>query len=511
MDANMLGRLYKGEEYTMTLPVPFSGEVDDFQFLLFTDSATTVEIPKSQITIEDGVMEFTVQETDLDVLNDGVLNYYLKYTVGSTDKIQCTNTMHYLKSPDDYNPKTTQDIYNEGYNDGIEAAGGDYSEGFVDGEQAQKDKLTGITINQNGTYQREDGYNNVIVSVPQTQYNSQSKNYNLTSNGTTTITPDAGYDGITGGTITVDVPQTGGTFVTQTKNYNITANGNTNITPDLGYDGITGGTITVAVPQTGHTDEELTEAYNRGYNYRESLIVPLSTVFSPGNYVYQSGVTRVVVQTGEYNAGAMYIDFNLYFRNYGIESMLIKGLEGSNDFEQYDIQPGTTYSNVQLLTTVEHFTDQMLTASNDYMEASQGEETLLLEINNIIFYGNSAGFLFDLRDIMNYTDFNFRFTSLLGGQFTNYDRNVEIWTFAGSHTSITFNSPLGHVGYLHLPNCNEIRLPSNYSVPYAYYTRIKQELQPTGTLYCKQAIYADLSESDFWHTFPDGWVISPSL
>lgn len=265
MDGFKLGRLYKGEEYTMTLPVPFSGEVDDFQFLLFTDSATTVEIPKSQITIEDGVMEFTVHETDLDVLNDGVLNYYLKYTVGSTDKIQCTNTMHYLKSPSDYNPKTTQDIYNEGYEAGVEAGSGDYSDGFVDGEQAQKNKLTGITINQNGTYQREDGYNNVIVSVPQTQYNSQSKNYNLTSNGTTTITPDAGYDGITGGTISVNVPQ------------------------------------------TGHTDAEITAAYNSGYTAGEAdgevtgaaaqkALLVTTAITQNGVYTRENGYSSVNVQ-----------------------------------------------------------------------------------------------------------------------------------------------------------------------------------------------------------------------
>ena len=317
MDGFKLGRLYKGEEYTMTLPVPFSGEVDDFQFLLFTDSATTVEIPKAQITIEDGVMEFTVQETDLDVLNDGVLNYYLKYTVGSTDKIQCTNTMHYLKSPSDYNPKTTQDIYNEGYEAGVEAGSGDYSDGFVDGEQAQKNKLTGITINQNGTYQREDGYNDVVVSVPQTQYNSQSKNYNLTSNGTTTITPDAGYDGITGGTITVDVPQTGHTDAEITAAYNsgytageaegevagaaaqkallvstaITENGV--YTRENGYN-----SVNVSIAQTGHTDAELEQAYNNGYTTgaaaQKSLLVT-TAITQNGVYTRENGYSEVSV------------------------------------------------------------------------------------------------------------------------------------------------------------------------------------------------------------------------
>lgn len=41
-----------------------------------------------------------------------------------------------------------------------------YDNGYNEGEIAQKAKLTGITITENGTYSREDGYNEITVDVP---------------------------------------------------------------------------------------------------------------------------------------------------------------------------------------------------------------------------------------------------------------------------------------------------------------------------------------------------------
>lgn len=49
--------------------------------------------------------------------------------------------------------------YNEGKTDG-------YTEGKEVGINEQKSKLEGITITENGTYNREDGYNNIVVEVP---------------------------------------------------------------------------------------------------------------------------------------------------------------------------------------------------------------------------------------------------------------------------------------------------------------------------------------------------------
>ena len=73
----------------------------------------------------------------------------------------------------------------------------------------------------------------------------QEKNYNITQNGDTVISPDEGFGGISGGTINVNVPIP--TPKLQEKVYEITQNGDTPISPDSGFDGISGGTISVNV------------------------------------------------------------------------------------------------------------------------------------------------------------------------------------------------------------------------------------------------------------------------
>ena len=45
-----------------------------------------------------------------------------------------------------------------------------YSEGKSDGVEEQKEKLTSITINRNGTYNKEDGYNKITVDVKTQSY-----------------------------------------------------------------------------------------------------------------------------------------------------------------------------------------------------------------------------------------------------------------------------------------------------------------------------------------------------
>ena len=55
--------------------------------------------------------------------------------------------------------------YEEGYQEGLELG---YQNGFNNGVLEQKDQLIGIEITENGTYTRENGYNEVIVNVPDT-------------------------------------------------------------------------------------------------------------------------------------------------------------------------------------------------------------------------------------------------------------------------------------------------------------------------------------------------------
>lgn len=49
------------------------------------------------------------------------------------------------------------------FNNGVEAG---YNQGKIDGIDEQKSKLESINITENGTYSREDGYNEIVVEVP---------------------------------------------------------------------------------------------------------------------------------------------------------------------------------------------------------------------------------------------------------------------------------------------------------------------------------------------------------
>ena len=68
--------------------------------------------------------------------------------------------------------------YNEGFSNGHEIGFDEgYNSGFDIGIEEQKNKLESITITENGAYQREDGFSEIIVDVPDTN-GSYDEGYN---------------------------------------------------------------------------------------------------------------------------------------------------------------------------------------------------------------------------------------------------------------------------------------------------------------------------------------------
>ena len=74
--------------------------------------------------------------------------------------------------------------YNEGYHEGEE-----------DGAEEQKDKLASTAFTQNGVYRREDGWNEVEVSVGDIPCVLEEKSAIVTAN-TQTVLPSSGYEGM---------------------------------------------------------------------------------------------------------------------------------------------------------------------------------------------------------------------------------------------------------------------------------------------------------------------------
>ena len=81
----------------------------------------------------------------------------------------------------------TQPYYDEGYSNGEIA-------GIAEGIAQQKAKLDKATFTENGTYTREDGWNEVTVDVPGV-VNNQDKTVDSSTN-TQTVTFDSGYTGL---------------------------------------------------------------------------------------------------------------------------------------------------------------------------------------------------------------------------------------------------------------------------------------------------------------------------
>ena len=216
--------------------------------------------------------------------------------------------------------------YNSGYTGG-------YDEGLEDGAEQQKAKLESISITNNGTYSRPDGYGTVEVQVEGGTCNLESKPFNLDS-GTTfpaTISPSEGYDGLSEVTVqdngygqtkyndgfsdgqdnirsnmgsavftqngnysnssgwssvTINVPSSGGASNLQNKSVVLTA-GTQTVVPDAGFDGMT----EVDVDATDMLANERSNGYSQGANDVKNQFTSTA--------VTQNGTYQM---TGEFNA-----------------------------------------------------------------------------------------------------------------------------------------------------------------------------------------------------------------
>ena len=122
----------------------------------------------------------------------------------------------------------TQSYYDEGYSAGEVA-------GISEGIAQQKAKLDKTTFTENGTYTREDGWNEVTVDTP--VINNQDKTVDPSTN-TQIITFDSGYTGI--GKLTVNPyflqnKDSGDAYRYMDSDINP---GSFNVTPDEGYNGL---------------------------------------------------------------------------------------------------------------------------------------------------------------------------------------------------------------------------------------------------------------------------------
>ena len=277
---NCGGRIYKGEDISVSIPFALSGYTN-LSVSYFTNGEVSVERTEEQLVIDGGYIIADFDNTDLDILPDGVLRYTITCKVDGEDYVDSNNTPYYLKTPKDYDAKTAEEIWEEGYESGATSCSGScegvYEEGFADGhasgvtdgyaqgypagEAAQKAKLVSTAVTANTIIEREDGFSRVEINVPSgscegvyeegftdghasgvtdgyAQGYPAGEAAQKAKLATTAVTANGTYsreDGFS--SIEVNVPTSGGSCNLQSKSVSLTANSET-ITADTGYDGL---------------------------------------------------------------------------------------------------------------------------------------------------------------------------------------------------------------------------------------------------------------------------------
>lgn len=220
--------------------------------------------------------------------------------------------------------------YIEGYDEGREDGEAvSFDLGFEAGVKMQKAKLESISITENGTYTKEDGYNNVVVNVPDLNgaysdgyddgiVDGKEIGYNQGygigieegyQNGLTEGT-EAGYNsgyttGIEIGTETgfasgysqgKDEGKSEGIQLQKSKLESITITENGTITREDGYN-----SITVEVPDlNGSYNDGYNDGINKGINDQKAKLETIS-ITENGTYTKEDGFKEVVVNVADEN------------------------------------------------------------------------------------------------------------------------------------------------------------------------------------------------------------------
>ena len=185
-----------------------------------------------------------------DGISSGTISVYVGSATGITfEHLDVTEDGLYVPTGDSVYTGVTVQVYDGAYQDGYDAG---RSVGYDEGIEAQKGLLTSTTFTENGTYTRENGWNEVNVALPLTTVEGgiiENGEYEYSVSGTP-------YAGLTSVKVNVNVPNPAKLM----NGYEVTHNGV--YTPSMipGYDGWS--TFSVAVPQSGATLTSTTITYN---------------------------------------------------------------------------------------------------------------------------------------------------------------------------------------------------------------------------------------------------------
>ena len=294
-------RIFKGSESTLRLLISKTGDyqaLTGIKIKLYTtDIENAIEIidgiqvckniaiitlaPRAFMGMEDGLINYIIDgATEDDVFHtERQSNYMLKSLSYINEDGVATQTMT-IESNGEYRVTPNDGLYVD-INVNVPDLNGSYDEGYeqgkTDGINEQKGKLESINITENGTYTKEDGYNEIVVEVPDlngsydegygqgktdgvNEQKSKLESINITENGT--YTKGDGYN-----QIEVNVPDLNGSY-------------------DEGYN-------------QGHT-EGYNEGKTDGVNEQKGKLSQIR-ITENGTYAKEDGYSEVVVDVPDLN------------------------------------------------------------------------------------------------------------------------------------------------------------------------------------------------------------------
>ena len=179
-------RIFKGSESTLRLLISKTGDyqaLTEIKIKLYTtDIENAIEIidgiqvckniaiitlaPRAFMGMEDGLINYIIDgATEDDVFHtERQSNYMLKSLSYINEDGVATQTMT-IESNGEYRVTPNDGLYVD-INVNVPDLNGSYEQGKTDGVNEQKSKLESISITENGTYTKEDGYNQIEVNVP---------------------------------------------------------------------------------------------------------------------------------------------------------------------------------------------------------------------------------------------------------------------------------------------------------------------------------------------------------
>ena len=237
-----MARIYKESRYVLQLLIgkSYVAQYKDIKISFYTKNPNNQVMVNDGITIKRNIAEVKIESTLFDNLEEGLISYIVYGTKDGIPFIEERQSNYFLKAPLYFKPgeggscnlenkyvtpsmgERNNDGYiiveeDEGY-DGLSRVVIDPQTLYNEGVNEQKSKLESISITENGTYTKEDGYNHIEVNVPDLNgsYNEGKTDgvneqkgkltqIRITENGT--YTKEDGYS-----EVVVDVPDLNGSY-----------------------------------------------------------------------------------------------------------------------------------------------------------------------------------------------------------------------------------------------------------------------------------------------------------